>query len=243
MEARGNFYLVKFPMATRTGKIARLPHALREEVNVRLLNGETSAVILPWLNAHPDAQLIWDRDFEGVPASPQNLSEWKLGGWKDWRDRKDRVENLKTLSSFAHDLANSGGSIADGAASILAGQILEALEQAGNLVVTGGSDDAERDPNDGLIAMAKAVSSLQKSAAAKGKLELDKRKVTQKDRQLDLDQKKFELQTVQKFLEFAKRPEAMAILNSGKSQQIKMAELREMMFGPVKKKEVASGND
>ncbi len=224
-------------MATRTGKIARLPHTLREEVNVRLLNGETSTLILRWLNTRPEAIQVWERDFEGVPASAQNLSEWKLGGWKEWRDRKDRVENLKTLSSFAHELANSGGSIADGAASILAGQILEALEQAGNLVVTGGSDDAERDPNEGLIAMAKAVSSLQKSAAAKGKLELDKRKVKQKDRQLDLDQQKFELQTVAKFLEFAKRPEAMAIMNSGKSQQIKMAELREMMFGKVRKED------
>jgi hypothetical protein len=218
----------------RTGKIARLPHALREEVNRRLLDNQSSAVILPWLNAHPDATAIWDRDFEGVPASAQNLSEWKLGGWKEWRERKDRVENLKTLSSFAHDLTRSGGHIADGAASILSGQILEALEQAGNLVVTGGTDDAEKDPNAGLVAMAKAVSSLQKAAHSKGKLELDREKSKQSAQRLKLDQQKFETQTAAKFLEWAKRPEAIAILNSGKSQQIKMEALRELMFGKVK---------
>lgn len=220
-------------MATRTGKIARLPHALREEVNRRLLDGETSRTLLKWLNARPDAAAVWERDFEGVPASAQNLSEWKLGGWKEWRERKDRVENLKTLSSFAHELTNAGGSLADGAASILSGQILEALEQAGNLAVTGGSDDAERDPNDGLAKMAQAVASLQKATTARGKLELDKKRVLQKDEQLALDRQKFERQTVEKFMAFAQTKEAAAILNSGKSQQFKMRELRELMFGKV----------
>ena len=200
---------------------------------MRLLDNQSSAVILPWLNQVPAAVAIWERDFEGVAASAQNLSEWKLGGWKEWRERKDRVENLKTLSSFAHDLTKSAGHIADGAASILAGQILEALEQAGNLVVTGGQDDAEKDPNAGLVAMAKAVSSLQKAAASKGKLELDQKRAKRDDERLKLDRQKFESQTVSKFMEFAKKPEAMAILNSGKSQDFKMAELRELMFGKV----------
>jgi len=221
-------------MATRSGKIARLPHVLREEVNVRLMDGQTSRVILPWLNKQPAAVAVWERDFEGVPASAQNLSEWKLGGWKEWRERKERVENLKTLSSFAHDLTKSGGHIADGAASILAGQILEALEQAGNLVVTGGSDDAEKDPNAGLVAMAKAVSSLQKSSVSKGKLDLDRERSKQNRERLNLDREKFETQTVSKFLEFAKKPAAIAILNSGKSQEVKMEAIRELMFGKVK---------
>lgn len=218
-------------MATRTGKIARLPHVLREEVNRRLMDGETSRKILPWLNATAEAAAIWERDFEGVPASAQNLSEWKLGGWKEWRERKDRVENLKTLSSFAHDLTRAGGSIADGAASILSGQILEALEQAGNLCVTGGSDDAEKDPNDGLAKMAGAIASLQKATTARGKLELDKKRVRQKDDQLALDREKFETQSVKKFLEFARSPDAQAVLDSGKPKDAILADLRVLMFG------------
>jgi len=226
-------------MATRTGKIARLPHALREEVNRRLLDGQTSRVILGWLNKDAAAVAIWERDFEGVAASAQNLSEWKLGGWKEWRERKERVENLKTLSAFAHDLTNAGGSLADGAASILSGQILEALEQAGNLAVTGGSDDAERDPNEGLAKMASAIASLQKATTARGKLELDKKRVFQKDRQLDLDTQKFEKQTVEKFMAFAQTKEAAEILNSNAPKGVKMAELRALMFGPVAGKEAA----
>ncbi len=218
-------------MATRTGKIARLPHAVREEVNSRLLDGQSSRVILGWLNKHPQAVAVWDRDFEGVPASAQNLSEWKLGGWKEWRDRKERVENLKTLSTFANDLARAGGSIADGAAAILSGQILEALEQAGNLAVTGGTDDAEKDPNDGLAKIAAAVASLQKAQVSRGKLELDKKRVKQRDAQLELDRQKFETQTVAKFLEWARSPEAQAILDSGKPKDAILADLRTLMFG------------
>lgn len=218
---------------SRTGKIARLPHALREEVNRRMLDGQLAPQILPWLNDQPDAAAIWERDFEGVPASAQNLSEWKLGGHKEWRARRDRVDALKDLSSFAHNLTKSGGHIADGAASILSGQILEALEQAGNLVVTGGSDDVEKDPNAGLVAMAKAVSALQKAATSRGKLDLDREKSRRDEKRLKLDREKFERQTVTKFLEFARSAEAQDILSSGKPRAVQMDALRALMFGPV----------
>lgn len=215
----------------RQGKIARLPHALREEVNSRLLNGETSGVILAWLNAHKDAIRIWDQYFEGSPATAQNLSEWRLGGFKEWLSRKERADDLKTLSTFALDLAKSGGNIADGAAAILSGHILEALETFGNVVVTGGKEDADKDPAEGLAAMAKAVSSLQKSQVAREKLTLDKRKTAQKDEEIRLAREKFEKQTVDKFMQFAQTKEAQAILNSGAKKSVQMAELRKLMFG------------
>lgn len=218
----------------RQGKIARLPHALREEVCRRLMDGQTAGVVLQWLNAKPEAMEVWAEHFDGVAASPQNLSEWRAGGYKEWVGRRERTENLKTLSSFALDLTKSGGHIADGAAAILSGHILEALEQAGNLVVTGGSDDAEADPAKGLAMMAKAVSSLQSSGVQRARLDLDKRKVAQKDASLKLDREKFERQTVTKFLEWAKSPEAVAILDSGKPKHVQMDKLRELMFGPVR---------
>ena len=222
----------------RQGKISRLPHALREAVNLRIHDNETAGVILSWLNAEKDAIRTWDMYFEGEAATPQNLSAWRAGGYAEWCGRKERTENLKTLSSFAMDLTKSGGHIADGAASILAGQILEALEQSANFAVTGGSDDAERDPADGLAdglaKMAGAVASLQKGALASEKLKLDRLKVSQKDRSLKLDREKFERQTVTKFLEWAKSPEAVAILDSGKPKHVQMDKLRELMFGKVK---------
>jgi hypothetical protein len=218
-------------MATRTGKIARLPHSLREEINRRLLDGETSGTLLAWLNAEPEAVRIWEAHFEGVPASAENLSQWRMGGYRDWIGRNEKSEHLKTLTSFAVKVAKSGGSIADGAAAIIAGNILEALETVGNLVVTGGSDDAEKDPLEGLCSVANAVGSLQKGAAARGRLELDKKKVRLKEQAQQLDREKFESQTVSKFLEWARTPEAAAILDSGKSKEVVMADLRQLLFG------------
>ena len=80
-------------------------------------------------------------------------------------------------------------------------------------------------------AAAAAVASLQKATVSRGKLELDKKRVKQKDRQLDLDHKKFEMQTVSKFLEWARSPEAQQILDSGKSKDAILADLRSLMFG------------
>ena len=216
---------------THNGKIGRLPHTLRDEVCRRLLDWQTGPELLKWLNKQPEAMAIYEAHFEGVPVSNQNLSEWRKGGFAKWVARRERVENLKTLSSFAHDLAQSGGSLADGAASIVAGQILEALEEVGNLLVTGGSDDAEKDPNDGLVKIAGAVSALQRAGTAAKKQQLDERRIEQKDQSLALDREKFEVQTISKFLEWAKQPEALAILNSGKSKAVQMDKLRELMFG------------
>lgn len=246
---------------SRTGKIARLPHDLREAVNLRLLDNQSSAMLLPWLNVQAAAVALWEHEFEGAPANAENLSQWRHGGFKEWKERRERVENLKTLSSFAHQLTRSGGDIADGAAAVISGQILEALEQAGNLVATGGSDDAEKDPNAGLVAMARAVSTLQSGALAKRKLDLaetqatvtaelarakhklERRKAAQSAERLGLEREKFESQTVAKFIQFAKTAEALKILNSGSTQQVQMESLRELMFGPISpaKTEVAGG--
>jgi len=38
-------------MSSRTGKIARLPNEIREELNRRLRDGLDSAAILPWVNS------------------------------------------------------------------------------------------------------------------------------------------------------------------------------------------------
>ena len=216
---------------SRTGKIARLPFSLRTEVNRRLLDNQGGPTILKWLNARPEAMEVCKKHFKGEPISPQNLSEWKLGGYREWAARQDRIENLKVLSSFANELAQAGGSIADGAASILAGQILEALEQAGNFAVTGGDEDASNDPNEGLAKMASAVASLQHAQVSRGKLELDKKRVIQKDAQLALDREKYETQTVTKFLEWARTPEAQTILDSGKPKDAILSDLRTLMFG------------
>ncbi len=45
-------------MHARNGKIARLPAALREELNSRLEQSEESPELLQWLNALPQVQEV-----------------------------------------------------------------------------------------------------------------------------------------------------------------------------------------
>ena len=212
------------------GKIARLPHAIRESLNCRLLDGESGASVLSWLNSLPEtARVLAELGHE--PVTPQNLSEWRKGGYAEWVQRRERVEHLKTLASFASNVARAGGGIADGAAAIMSGHILEALEQSANLMVTGGSEDAEKDPAAGLAKMASAIASLQSAQVARGKLELDKKNSERKDAELTLSREKFERQTVEQFWKWARTAEAAKILESGQPKHVQMSLLRDLMFG------------
>lgn len=215
---------------TRQGKIARLPHKLREEINRRLLNGETGGVILAWLNVQPEALQVYDDGFEGAPATAQNLSEWRLGGYRDWLTQREKVEALKSLSAHAAELAAAGGGVESGVSSLLAGHIMESWE---SLIYGAGDEAGDSPPNlaENFSKIAAAASRLKKVSLDEQKLELEKRKLKQRDRILELDREKFETQTVAKFLEWAKRPEAAAILDSGKPQPVQMELMRELMFG------------
>src|SRR5579871_4636634 len=70
---------------TRRGKIARLPQAIREELNQRLENGEQGGRLLEWLNGLPEVKKVLEVDFEGQPISDANLSAWRNGGFVDWQ--------------------------------------------------------------------------------------------------------------------------------------------------------------
>jgi len=43
---------------TRNGKIARLPAAIREELNQRLFDGEPAKPLIEWLNGQPRVQAV-----------------------------------------------------------------------------------------------------------------------------------------------------------------------------------------
>jgi len=54
-------------MRARTGKIARLPVAVREELNHRLENGALGRELVPWLNELPEVKQILAERFAGRP--------------------------------------------------------------------------------------------------------------------------------------------------------------------------------
>ncbi|SPE59602.1 hypothetical protein SBV1_3350003 [Verrucomicrobia bacterium] len=62
---------------TRKGKIARLPHEIRERLNGRLQNGEPGKPLAEWLNSLPEVRAILAAEFGGKRVREQNLSEWK----------------------------------------------------------------------------------------------------------------------------------------------------------------------
>ena len=85
-------------MRTRTGKIARLPGALRHELNHRLHNGAPGREIVPWLNALPEVQRVLAARFASRPITEDNLSEWRQGGFQEWLLQEERRVRLRELS-------------------------------------------------------------------------------------------------------------------------------------------------
>jgi hypothetical protein len=92
---------------TRHGKIARLPEPVREELNARLEKGEEGAPLLRWLNARPEVKEGLKEQFDGAPITKQNLSEWRLGGWREWQMREDLIAEASRLSEGADALGNA----------------------------------------------------------------------------------------------------------------------------------------
>jgi hypothetical protein len=89
---------------TRKGKIAHLPGNIRDELNRRLENGEEGVTLLPWLNALPEVLEILKENFDGLPITKQNLSEWRQGGFREWQIRDDLIAQARQLSDGASEM-------------------------------------------------------------------------------------------------------------------------------------------
>jgi hypothetical protein len=79
-------------MKTRLSKIAQLPKSIRDQLNHRLENGKQGPELLPWLNALSDTKELMADKFDGRLITPQNLSEWRRGGYQDWLQHQQRLE-------------------------------------------------------------------------------------------------------------------------------------------------------
>jgi len=116
---------------TRNGKIARLPQPIREQINRRLQNGEEGKQIVEWFNGLPDARTVLEAEFEGQPINENNVSNWKLGGYRDWELQQDALEAVRRLGANAAELAQAaaGSPLADQLAICLTARIAVALQQ------------------------------------------------------------------------------------------------------------------
>jgi hypothetical protein len=96
-------------MKTPIGKIARLPRKIRDELNLRLENGEPAGSILPWLNALPEVKAILADRFASSPVSQQNLTNWRQGGYQQWREDRQHHDLVRALVQHAGEITDLPG--------------------------------------------------------------------------------------------------------------------------------------
>jgi hypothetical protein len=85
---------------TRNGKIARLPKAVRHELNCRLSEGEPGASLVEWHNERDDVKKVLAASFGGRPVSEQNLSESRARGDLDWQRHQETLELAQRMNAL-----------------------------------------------------------------------------------------------------------------------------------------------
>ncbi len=107
---------------TRTGKIAKLPKFVRNELGQRIENGVPGVELVEWLNSRLDVKDVLKEYFDGRAINQQNLTEWKQGGHLEWLRNEDTRLLVCQLTEQSNDLdeAGEGQQISDRFAGILA---------------------------------------------------------------------------------------------------------------------------
>jgi hypothetical protein len=98
-------------MATRNGKIANLPNDIREQLNLRLLEGESGRELAAWLNALPAVQSVLGSHFNASPISEVNLTLWRQGGYLQWLTERECFDSASALADEDGNLAETGLSV------------------------------------------------------------------------------------------------------------------------------------
>lgn len=93
----------------RTGKIARLPRHVRNELNHRIDHGEPAAVILKWLNGLDESRIILDFYFDGKSISESNLTAWRQGGFLDWQRHRESCAWVRELADETDQIGDESG--------------------------------------------------------------------------------------------------------------------------------------
>ena len=118
---------------SRTGKIARLPKAIREQLNGRLQDGELGTDLVLWLNELPECQKLLAEKFGGRPISEQNLSEWKQGGYEEWARQEASRQRVQALMERADDLDGVAGGREISDRGLVAAELAEAIQKLGEI--------------------------------------------------------------------------------------------------------------
>jgi hypothetical protein len=88
----------------RRGKVARLPHSVRQALNERLREGQAADEILSWLNSLPEVRALLRKRFDGSPISRENLSRWRCGGYAGWLEHEQTKEAISVMAAACRNI-------------------------------------------------------------------------------------------------------------------------------------------
>jgi hypothetical protein len=205
----------------RTGKIARLPFKIREQLNERLLNNEKGNTILPWINRA--------MKLSGEAAvTPQNLSLWREGGFMDWMGQRDKLMRTRSLAEYCHQMAKEGGGTMDLPAAIAGGQLMEVLEEFDPASIK----TLLVNKPENWIEILGTLAKLQKSKAESRKGDQNEIILKQHERKLALSERQFEVRTCELFLKWLEDKNARELAeNKNLKPAVAVEQLRALMFG------------
>ena len=160
---------------SRHGKIGRLPHALREQLNRRLLDSEPGDTLLAWLNALPEVKTMLRQQFATNPViSKQNLSDWRGGGFAAWQTRQEIIFTAQDLAADATDFKQAvPGRLSDHLATVLATHYAALLADWDGRLTEEFTKQLRS-----LRQLCRDITELRKSDLHAAKLELEERKLT-----------------------------------------------------------------
>lgn len=121
----------------RISKIARLPRAIREELNWKINDGDrTAAELTEWLNALPEVRAVLEKDFEGKPVNEQNICDWKKGGYEVWLRRQAVIEAAEYIGET--EAVVSGEQLVESLATMMVMELMRQLRESWSI------EDAEK---------------------------------------------------------------------------------------------------
>ena len=213
---------------TRNGKIARLPKAVRDELNQRLADGEPGNDLVIWLNALPEVKSVLAKEFNRRPIREQNLSEWKQGGYGDWERQQEALKAIRHFGVDATELSQAaGGQLTDQLAVCVAARIAVALKS----LASGEGDPAEQFTR--LRELCGDLVALRRGDHDAEWLRLERER-------LENSRKQSEKKLEEQFWEWAMDPDRREQICRGfKTQAEKIEILRKIMFGDAAPEVVA----
>jgi Protein of unknown function (DUF3486) len=203
-------------------KIARLPAELREQLNLRLFDGQNGSQILAWLNELPAVKEILAAQFDGKPIQSQNLSNWRQNGYQRWLRRKQNIGSFKDLGQFVADITQAGvNGLTPATAALASSKILQFLETL---------DPAKTSPGD-LAKCAAAIATLREKEQNDARIEIAQHRLRQRDALIRLKRDKQQRDVVAIARRVLGDARAKAIEDSSWSNAEKIEALGIHLFG------------